>query len=84
MNANAATYKKRKNIYKVAWIVFSSAQTLTVLAAFFSTTIVEQEMYILLFLIPVILFSLLSVRFKRKMRAFERAENKEKAKVVEV
>lgn len=80
MSTNAATYKKRKNIYKAAWLVFSSAQTLTILAAFFSTTIIEQDMYILLFLIPVILFSLLSVRFKRKMRAFEIAENREKQK----
>ena len=80
MNTNAATYKRQKNIYKVAWLVFSSAQTLTVLAAFFSTTIIEQEMYILLFLIPVILFSVLSVRSKRKMYAFKRAENKEEQK----
>lgn len=80
MNTNADTYKRQKNIYKVAWLVFSSAQTLTVLAAFFSTTIIEQEMYILLFLIPVILFSVLSVRSKRKMYAFKRAENKEEQK----
>lgn len=80
MNTNAATYKRQKNIYKAVWLIFSSAQTLTVVAAFFSTTIIEQKMYIFLFLIPVILFSVLSVRFKRKMNAFERAENKEEQK----
>lgn len=80
MNTNAATYKRRKNIYKAVWLVSSSAQTLTVIAAFFSTPIIEQKMYIFLFLIPVILFSVLSVRFKRKMNAFERAENKEEQK----